>query len=124
MDDLDESLTTTLIGTSAYVPEEVFRDPKKRSVKQDVYACGILLYEVIVGTQPQPSDYEPIEDRFDGYAGIDKLIQSASAALRSNGLQQREPCEIGSLPSVQNDLGEAEPGFCRLTAAYAVEVDR
>lgn len=79
MDDLDESLTTTLIGTSAYVPDEVLRDPKKRSFKQDVYACGVLLYEVIAGAHPQPHDYEPIEDRFNGYSGIDSLIQSALA---------------------------------------------
>ena len=82
IDDLDESLTTTLIGTSAYVPEEVLRDPKNRSLKQDVYACGVLLYEVIVGKLPHANDYEPIEGRFDGYTGIDKLIQSALAPER------------------------------------------
>ena len=82
MDDLDDSLTTTLIGTSAYVPEEVLRDPKNRSLKQDVYACGVLLYEVIVGKLPHPNDYEPIEGAIEGYAGIDELIQSALAPER------------------------------------------
>ncbi len=81
-DDLDDSLTTTLIGTSAYVPDEVLRDPKKRSHKQDVYACGVLLYEVIAGRIPHPNDYEPIEGSFEGYAGIDKVIRSALAPER------------------------------------------
>lgn len=82
IDELDESLTTTLIGTSAYIPIEVYRDPKHRTIKQDVYACGVLLYEVIAGKLPHPDDYKPIEGLIDGYKGIDGVIQAAIAPER------------------------------------------
>ncbi len=82
IDELDDSLTTTLIGTSAYIPFEVHRDPKHRTIKQDVYSCGVLLYEVIVGKLPHPDDYEPIDGLVDGYKGIDSIIQAALAPER------------------------------------------
>lgn len=94
LDDLDDSLTTNLIGTSAYVPEEVLRDHKNRSVTQDVYACGVLLYEVIAGRHPKHNEYEPIEEDIEGYPGIDQLIQAALAPERkriktANVMRQR-----------------------------------
>lgn len=82
IDELDDSLTTTLIGTSAYIPIEVHRDPKHRTVKQDVYSCGVLLYEVIAGKLPRPDEYEPIDGLIDGYKGIDGVIRSALAPER------------------------------------------
>lgn len=83
LDDLDdETLTTTLIGTSAYIPHEVHLNPKNRTTKQDVYACGVLLYEVIAGHLPRPNDYESIEALVDGYNGIDEVIQAALAPER------------------------------------------
>lgn len=82
LDEMDHDLTTTAIGTSAYVPEEVLRDPKNRSPSQDVFACGVLLYEVIAGKQPRAEDYEPIEGKIVGYRGIDKLVQAALAPSR------------------------------------------
>lgn len=82
LDEGDEELTTTLVGTDVYVPEEVRRDPKKRSVTQDVYACGILLYEVIARRLPDPNDYEPLEVEVEGFESLDKLIQRAIAPER------------------------------------------
>lgn len=80
LDDLDDStLTTTLIGTSPYIPTEVHQNPKNRSAKQDVYACGVLLYEVMVGRLPRPDDYKGIETLVEGYNGIDEVIQAALA---------------------------------------------
>jgi predicted Ser/Thr protein kinase len=75
----DDSLTTTLIGTSAYIPIEVHQDPKHRTVKQDVYSCGVLLYEVIAGRLPRSGEYKPIDGLIDGYEGIDKVIRAALA---------------------------------------------
>jgi serine/threonine protein kinase len=84
LDDLDdETLTTTLIGTSAYVPSEVHLNPKNRTAKQDVYACGVLLYEVIAGKLPRPDDYESIETLIKGYTGIDDVIRAALAPERT-----------------------------------------
>lgn len=83
LDDLDdETLTTTLIGTSAYIPAEVHQNPKNRTAKQDVYACGVMLYEVIVGHLPRVDDYDGVESQVDGFEGIDAVIQAALAPER------------------------------------------
>jgi predicted Ser/Thr protein kinase len=82
IDELDDSLTTTLIGTSAYMPIEVHRDPKNRTVKQDVYSCGVLLYEIIMSKLPDPDEYVPVSTHIDGYDGIDQIIQAALAPER------------------------------------------
>jgi predicted Ser/Thr protein kinase len=79
LDEVDDSLTTTLVGTSAYMPNEVLRNPKHRTVQQDVYACGVLLYEVVMGRLPHPEDYAPIEGTVRAYKGIDNVIQTALA---------------------------------------------
>ena len=82
IDEVDESLTTTLIGTSAYVPSEVHRNPKHRTPKQDVYSCGVLLYQVLAARLPNPDEYESIECMVNGYEGIDSVIQAALAPER------------------------------------------
>ena len=79
LDETEENLTTTLVGTDAYVPEEVRRDPTNRSVKQDIYACGILLYEVLARCLPRLNDYESLESQVEACEGIDKVIQRAIA---------------------------------------------
>jgi serine/threonine protein kinase len=74
LDDADDSdLTTTLIGTSAYVPPEVIRNPKNRDVRQDVYACGILLYQVMCGCLPDPDEYQTIGSMRGG-TGVDESL--------------------------------------------------
>jgi hypothetical protein len=64
------------------VPEEAVLNPKHRDARQDVFACGAMLYEVIMGKLPRSSDYEPIEGIHDGFDGIDKVIQDALATER------------------------------------------
>lgn len=49
---------------------------------QDVYACGILLYEVIARRLPDPNDYKPLEGEVEGFKGLDKLIRRAIAPER------------------------------------------
>ncbi len=83
LDDGEEDLTTTLIGTEPYIPEEVRRNPKHRTVQQDVYACGIMLYEVIARSLPHLNDYESVEDQVKGFDGVDQVIKKAIAAERN-----------------------------------------
>jgi hypothetical protein len=82
LDDEDEGLTTTLVGTEAYVPDEVRRDPKNRSERQDIYASGMLLYEVIGRRLPDPNDYEPLEGKIEWVDGLDEVIKEAIAPER------------------------------------------
>jgi hypothetical protein len=78
MDDADEKmLTTSLVGSGPYVPPEVHRDPSRRSKLQDVYACGITLYEILARELPDVGDYRSIEESCPGIEGVDALILDA-----------------------------------------------
>lgn len=83
LDDLDsKSLTTQVVGTVGYIPSEVLANPKTRSPLQDVYACGVMLYEGIAGHTPDPGDYEPLGAIDPAYEPIDSVVQKAIASAK------------------------------------------
>lgn len=52
----DDSLTQSgvALGTPAYMPPEQFEDSAKVDCRADIYALGIMLYEMVTGTKPYP----------------------------------------------------------------------
>lgn len=90
-DDMPEkTLTTAYVGSAAYVPPEVHANPTLRDAKQDVYACGIMLYEVLRGHRPDPSDYAPLTAIGDAFALLDLLVQAAIAPFSKRLSTARE----------------------------------
>lgn len=80
LDDLDEqSLTTQAVGTLGYLPSEVIADPKSRSPLNDVYACGIMLYEVLAGRRPDPAHYVGLGTIRSDWRDLDKAVIGAIA---------------------------------------------
>jgi predicted Ser/Thr protein kinase len=79
LDEIDPSLTTQMIGTPGYIPQEVYENPKLRDARQDVFACGVMLYQSIMGRLPRLNRYQLVEETFEGFAGIDSVIQAALA---------------------------------------------
>lgn len=59
--DADRSfLTSQAVGTLGYIPSEVIADPTLKTPLQDVYACGIMLYEALADRRPDPANYVPL----------------------------------------------------------------
>ncbi len=52
----DDSLTQSgvALGTPAYMPPEQFEDSAKVDCRADIYALGVMLYEMVTGTKPYP----------------------------------------------------------------------
>lgn len=73
------SLTTAVVGTLGYIPSEVLADPKKRSTLQDIYACGVMLYEVVLGQKPDPANYRTIAQYRPELSWVDPVIKDAIA---------------------------------------------
>ena len=74
-----DSLTNRVVGTIGYIPIEVLNNPKLRSPLQDVYACGIMLYECLAGRTPDPTDYLPLVNIDPTYGALDQIVVAAIA---------------------------------------------
>ncbi len=52
--DSDHTQTGVALGTPAYMPPEQFEDSARVDHRADIYALGIMLYEMVTGTKPYP----------------------------------------------------------------------
>ena len=53
-DGTDHTQTGVALGTPAYMPPEQFEDSARVDHRADIYALGIMLYEMVTGTKPYP----------------------------------------------------------------------
>ena len=53
-DGSDKTQTGVALGTPAYMPPEQFEDSARVDHRADIYALGIMLYEMVTGTKPYP----------------------------------------------------------------------
>lgn len=94
-----ESLTTTVVGTIGYIPSEVLADPKKRSPLQDIYACGVMLYEAVCGQKPDPANYKDVGESRPELSWIDPIVKDAIAGERHRMTTAKEFAERLSTPT-------------------------
>lgn len=56
-EDSDKTQTGVTLGTPAYMPPEQFENSSAVDNRADIYALGIMLYEMVTGTKPYPSEF-------------------------------------------------------------------
>lgn len=102
--------TSTTVGTIGYISPERQQDPKHRDKRDDIYAIGVTLYEMLVGHRPSPifklisdviDDVDPLIDEIihtslspeeSRYATIDELLMALTSFefLKIEKKKQRE----------------------------------
>ncbi|NLM01324.1 MAG: serine/threonine protein kinase [Treponema sp.] len=58
---VDSELTQAgiTLGTPSYMPPEQFTDTKSVDGRADIYAMGVMLYEIVTGKKPFPGSFSP-----------------------------------------------------------------
>jgi hypothetical protein len=84
LDGIEETeLTTTIIGSQKYIPPEVLADPKLRTSKQDVFAIGVMLYEVFSDVPfnlQSPKSLRSIDQNLES---LDRVVAFATAPTKT-----------------------------------------
>lgn len=60
-DESDDGLTKEgmTLGTASYMPPEQFKNTKNVDKRADIYAMGVMLYEMVTGKKPFPGNFNP-----------------------------------------------------------------
>ena len=105
----DPRLTRTgaRLGTGAYMAPEQFRDPRSVDVRADIYAFGVVLFEMITGGLPfkgrstrclEPPAF-PAQAPFDRPSVLHAMRSSPSASTRSSSAASRKTRPTGTIRS-------------------------
>lgn len=84
----DLTETGIALGTPAYMPPEQFEDSASVDKRADIYALGIMLYEMITGTKPFPTSSSLLETL--------KTVKKGKY-IRPNKIDKSIPKNISSL---------------------------
>lgn len=55
----DLTLAGSMLGTPSYMPPEQFADSSSVDNRADIYAVGVMLYEMVTGVKPFPGGFNP-----------------------------------------------------------------
>lgn len=78
LDFLDQnSLTEYAVGSLAYMPPEVLRNPKHRTQGHDIFSLGVVLYECLARSLPATESYIPLSGQNSVLAPIDEIVLKA-----------------------------------------------
>ncbi len=83
----NENLTQdgSTLGTPSYMPPEQFSETNKVDNRADIYAMGIMLYEMVTGTKPFPGKFSPetiIQIQKGKYIAPDKLESKVDSTVK------------------------------------------
>jgi serine/threonine protein kinase len=100
------------VGTIGYIPSEVLADPKVRSPLQDVYACGVMLYEAVARRRPDPVAYMPLRMLGAEFGVFDPIVSDAIASI---GQRMTSAAEFADRLSTAQQ-GVAPEGWPQMTS--------
>lgn len=108
----ENNLTQTgvALGTPAYMPPEQFEDSANVDNRADIYALGIMLYEMVTGTKPYPGTFS-IETlntikkgKYINPRKIDKTIPKKIAKLINKMIKPKAKNRYQNIDSVLKEV--------------------
>ena len=108
----ENNLTQTgvALGTPAYMPPEQFEDSANVDNRADIYALGIMLYEMVTGTKPYPGTFS-IETlntikkgKYISPRKIDKTIPKKIAKLINKMIKPKAKNRYQNIDSVLKEV--------------------
>ena len=102
--------TGVALGTPAYMPPEQFEDSANVDNRADIYALGIMLYEMVTGTKPYPGTFS-IETlntikkgKYISPRKIDKTIPTKIAKLINKMIKPKAKNRYQNIDSVLKEV--------------------
>ncbi len=91
-----------IYGTPGYAAPEVLNAPDEVDVRADIYAVGVMFYELLTGSMPKKS-YEPVYELAEVDKRFDKIVRKA---IRRNPVDRYESAErmADAISSVLKEL--------------------
>ena len=116
--DLDQhaarrTMVGQLIGTLAYMsPEQAAADPRAIDTRSDVYALGVILYELLAGHLPYPVNEQPwprgvqtiLEQEPVALGSIDRAYRGDIETIVAKALEKDRERRYGSAADLAADL--------------------
>ena len=108
----ENNLTQTgvALGTPAYMPPEQFEDSANVDNRADIYALGIMLYEMVTGTKPYPGTFslETLntikKGKYISPRKIDKTIPKKIAKLINKMIKPKAKNRYQNIDSVLKEV--------------------
>ena len=108
----ENNLTQTgvALGTPAYMPPEQFEDSANVDNRADIYALGIMLYEMVTGTKPYPGTFslETLntikKGKYINPRKIDKTIPKKIAKLINKMIKPKAKNRYQNIDSVLKEV--------------------
>ena len=87
----DEDGSGLIMGTPGYVAPEVFHHPEKADRRSDLFALGVVLYELLIGRCPPFNNYQPPASTVCGCdVALDRICDKAMHPVASMRYQTAE----------------------------------
>ena len=102
-----------LVGTLAYMsPEQVLGDPLAVDIRSDVYALGVILYELLAGKLPHDVDRKPVHEAAEAIreeepatlGSINRSYRGDIATIVAKAMEKEKARRYGSAEALGEDI--------------------